>query len=65
MSGSPAEQASRTKTLSLTCTPYEHQAVRALARLREIPISDLLREKRLAELVREYEEAVDVLNGTR
>lgn len=63
MSEPVQEQASRSKTLSLAVTEYEHRAVRALAKLRETAISDLLREKTVRDLVHEYEDAMAILNG--
>lgn len=48
-------QPSRTRCVTISVTPYEERAVKAVANARNIPISHLLRERRLDEIIRDYE----------
>ncbi len=48
-------QESRTEVVSISCTPTEARAVKAIAALRNTPASDLLRKMRLRDIVKEYE----------
>ncbi len=56
-------QASRTERLTITATPAERRAVHAVALVRGIDVSNLLRQHVLAEILGEYERMAAALSG--
>jgi len=53
---------SRTKTVGVSVTEKEHETITKLARLRERSVSDLLRDKPVAELMAEWEKVQKLLD---
>lgn len=56
-------QANRTERLTITATKVEQRAVQAVALVRGTDVSNLLRERSLAEVIAEYERMAEALEA--